>query len=664
MTVDEGTFRLYSHIDPPLAAGTYRFRAEQSLTASDASGTTPADQLPVEPLDTIVRVRSPRYQLPPDQVLSVFPPANTEGSFGNRLPQVVIKRRTLPWERDLAGELSTTPWLALVVVAEGEGVLKANQPVAQCVTPGRVLPGPPDVELGAYLEVTRSVVETVFPTRKDLPLLAHAREVDIHDTELMLGDDDGFLAVVIANRLPLPGTNADGSDAPVRYLACLVSLEGQVDLLLPQAPPPVLRTIHPSISTSVALDTAGWDRVRSGLTPAFGGTPGLLQPDAAPGGALAAPAVGGTSYTLAPHLAGGIHEARSAWSLEDAVGASDNVYLQMAEPFALHDVLATAALADPRYRFPVLLHWSFTTTGEATFATLMNGLDSGMLGTTPQRPTPEPRQPPLEVVETGHVGLPHRTRTGETVRSWYRSPFVPHPTTDPGTDRLPLAHAGDQLRVVVPDGREDLSLAAAFEIGRLLALSRPSTVAALLRWRRTQYQVVRRRTLLRANRHLVAGLLDDDLLVSALDLPLLLGRHVAGQIVDQPDAVLGPPRALFDPGRALAVDAPAVDLVASGFGLDPGLLVPQPRAVTDLAAAVVPTVAVGQVLDGVRDLGAPLQVDLAAGLADLVSGALAPSLLDVGDVGPTVPRHVLGERRVPDRLDAMLVEISVDEEAP
>jgi hypothetical protein len=660
----EGTFRLYSHIDPPLAAGSYRFRATQTVSASG----TAADQLPVEPLDTMVDVRSPRYQLPPDQVLSVFPPANTEGSFGLRLPQVVIRRRTLPWERDLPGQPSTTPWLALVVIAEGEGVLHANQPVAACVTPGTTLPGTPDVPLGAYLEVTRSVVDDVFPTRKDVPLLAHARAVDLRDTELMMGDDDGYLAVVIANRLPLAGRAADGSEAPVRYLACLVSLEGQFDVLAPQAPPRVLRTIRPELATSVTLDAAGWDKVRSGLTPtaATGAIVGL-PPAAGPAPAAAPAATGPSSFTLAPHLAAGVHEPTRAWSLEDAVAGGQNVYQQMAEPFALHDVLATVGLAERRYRFPVLLHWSFTTTGENTFETLMKRLDSGMLGTTrgevphPQsRPAAPPRQPELEVVETGHVGLPHRTRTGETVRCWYRGPFVPHPTTD--RDRLALAHAADQLRVVVPDGREDLSLAAAFEIGRLLALSRPSSVAALLRWRRTQYQVVRHRTILDANGHLLADLLADDLQL-ARDLPVLLGRHLAAQVVSHPDAVLGPPRALVDPGRPLGVDAAAVDLVAEGFGLDARLLVAQPRRLADLSAATVPTAPLSAVLEGLRAVATPLQVDLAAGLADLVSGTLAPELFDVAVAGPTVPRHVRRPERVPDRLDAMLVEQPDDEEA-
>src|SRR5690606_6984149 len=68
----------------------------------------------------------------------------------------------------------------------------------------------------------------VFPTKDDLQLLVHVREVDLSDTELAMGDDDGFLAVVLANRLPQ--FDRVGCK-PVRYLACLINLEGQLDVL-------------------------------------------------------------------------------------------------------------------------------------------------------------------------------------------------------------------------------------------------------------------------------------------------------------------------------------------------------------------------------------------------------------------------------------------------
>ena len=62
----------------------------------------------------------------------------------------------------------------------------------------------------ACLEVPEEVVDSVFPAQEDLTYLAHVRAVDLADTELAMGDDDGWLAVVLANRLPQPPP-ADGA---------------------------------------------------------------------------------------------------------------------------------------------------------------------------------------------------------------------------------------------------------------------------------------------------------------------------------------------------------------------------------------------------------------------------------------------------------------------
>jgi len=246
MSIAEGHFRLYTHVEPALKAGDYRFVSDQTLAATDKDGPVTSGELPVQELETHVRVTSPRYLLPPDQVLSTYPPAGTEGAYGARLPQVVIKRRTLPWERSVDGGDDGTPWLALVVFAEGEADVLTNVDVAQCVTSGVQLPGPVDVPKASCLEIRTSMVARILPTRKDVPLLAHAREVNIDDTEMMLGDDDGFLAVVVANRLPVAGRDTQGAEAPVKYHAALISLEGpgQFAQLLEKSPAATTLTDH------------------------------------------------------------------------------------------------------------------------------------------------------------------------------------------------------------------------------------------------------------------------------------------------------------------------------------------------------------------------------------------------------------------------------------
>ena len=222
-----GHFILHSNVMPKITAGRYELRTEQTGLPFE-----------VEPESTHIQVAAPRYTMPTDQILSSFPPANAEGAFGDRLPQIVLKRRTLPWERNPAGAVnpSDTPWLALVVVAEGEAQLSVATPVRDCVTSGTALldPGDKDVEQGLYLAVTETVVKKIFPCKNDLPLLAHVREVDVNDTELANGDDDGWLAVVLANRLPVFD---EANKKSVRYMACLVNLEGQLEALPPPLPP-------------------------------------------------------------------------------------------------------------------------------------------------------------------------------------------------------------------------------------------------------------------------------------------------------------------------------------------------------------------------------------------------------------------------------------------
>ena len=109
--VSRGKFVIHSRAVPPLTAGDYVLQGTQTI---DAGGNRPTAVH-----NANVRITSARFKLPPDQILSVFPPANSEGAYEARLPQIVIKRRTLPWERAPDPADRTIPWLALVVIAEG-----------------------------------------------------------------------------------------------------------------------------------------------------------------------------------------------------------------------------------------------------------------------------------------------------------------------------------------------------------------------------------------------------------------------------------------------------------------------------------------------------------------------------------------------------------------
>jgi len=523
-----GTFRLYPFAEPPLPAGRY------TLTG-DITG-LPG---PVETMSATVDVVAPRYALPPDQILSTFPPASARGSFTSRLPQIVLRRRTLPWERspDLVPGGTPTPWLALVLIAEGEGQLLNDVPVESCVTAGVTLDSDRDVPKSACLVVPESVVTSVFPTRDDLAMLTHVREVDIRDTELVMGDDDGWMAVVMCNRLPQANT---------RYLACLINLEGQYDELPNPANVPVEDEYDPSIVVIDIRELAGATLMTSNTADhAVMGLPGaapvsdaiLIDFAAVPAGEIdfAAVPAGEEVHTPAVRSATGAATPTGAGWAATATTGNDLTAGVMASARSGGMVDASAAklaLADGfsfspemfqrSLRFPALAYWSFTCEERGDFQYLAEHVHSRLLGHVPEpgvaetpdgdpipaggsapppgaRPEPVNERPLPLVAETGHVSLPAVTRRGDATEAWFRGPLAPTPVEravprPDGSDRPPLAHHSDQLRRVVPDGREDLGYSAAFEIGRLLALSQPGVAAALARWRQEAFGAARVRS--------------------------------------------------------------------------------------------------------------------------------------------------------------------------
>ncbi|KZL19410.1 hypothetical protein PsAD2_01949 [Pseudovibrio axinellae] len=94
------------------------------------------------------------------------------------------------------------------------------------------------------------------------------------------------------------------------------------------------------------------------------------------------------------------------------------------------------------------------------------------------------------VLELGYVPLTWHMRSGETMTGWYRGPFTPVATKEdliqPPKDSaiLPaVLHSDQLLRYDQSTGTFDVSYAAAFEVGRLLALSTPSYLTQISGWR-------------------------------------------------------------------------------------------------------------------------------------------------------------------------------------
>jgi hypothetical protein len=85
-------------------------------------------------------------------------------------------------------------------------------------------------------------------------------------------------------------------------------------------------------------------------------------------------------------------------------------------------------------------------------------------------------------VQAGAVPVEYRLATGERTAAWYHGPLA---LRDHGTlAGLPARHAADLLLVERATGMADISYAAAWELGRMLALRDPAVGVRLHQWKR------------------------------------------------------------------------------------------------------------------------------------------------------------------------------------
>jgi len=436
-----GHMVLYDRMDLPLPPGAYRVHVETSVALSGAT---------LSGLDRHFRIEGPRFRLAPTEVSGVFPPRNARGPFSDAMAHVALGRRTLPWERtaDPTGKLTipapapggppvptgTPPWMALLLFDETETPEVALLPDRKVVD---VLPAavkavlaPPDDATCDAIEVDSVLLQQLLPSLEELHLLSHVRQVNIEDRELSAGDSDGWFSVVVCARVPLPNR---------KYRACLVSLEGRTDLI--QVRPPAVASSLTDVVTGV-ITGVGAGVIGGASVVGHGAVDVIAEPPVAAIGVTAAIAAG-------------------------AIDAVDAVaFTPIDRIFRFKDKL-------------ILLHsWTFECTGTGTFQGLAEHLDVGMIG--------DVRGEWPRITDTGHIAMDLRNRAGSEETVWYRGPLVPFPIS---RDTRGPYHSADQARrLSLETGLEDISYAAAFEVGRLLAAADARLAQELMRWRRGDYR--------------------------------------------------------------------------------------------------------------------------------------------------------------------------------
>lgn len=475
------------HSLPGLAAGEYQIDVGQSLSQS-------GKDITMGGLPTLTRrfgVSGPRFSLGQNAIHSVFPPPNSAGEFSDSFAHVVLETDTLPWQRSpylpqnapqIEVRKYTTPvdgaqetveydddapsWLAVLVVSPSDF---GGQNPAQFVTQGTVLDlvpsaltaadgtntpvagnlpstayslfshliGTQTTPVGAgvgqsigdalrFIDLPCPLFDALAPSLQDLEMMAHVRAVEMDSKPLSPGQTVNATeqyAVVLGSRLPESltiGASVSTTPPPGKNLALLVSLEAMQSALRGHDP--------------------------------------------------------GSDY------AAGVQK-----------------------------------LSNGCVRLPVLYSWEFVSRQDTSFAfetffESLNGRDPNGAGVLPN---PQFRLPPptfsgsttvdsvaQDMLESGYLPMNHLTRVAaggvspqtsaaqaQTV-SWWRGPLVPIGAFSPDLSGLV---GGGTPQVFTPDallrfdprvGMYDVSCAAAWQMGRMLALQHPDFSATQYRWKK------------------------------------------------------------------------------------------------------------------------------------------------------------------------------------
>jgi hypothetical protein len=438
-----GTIEFVEAYAPSLEAGEYLITVEQAVSGKDSTGAPIAE--------TYVHARrlyvqGERFGVDSADIASVFPADLNRGDHDNVLPHIVFARKTLPWERD-PGVASVVdkpptakaPWLALLVFSEDDG----------SITTKNVRLG--DLSYKPYLPDDKATTPIASSLPADTVSYADGYAATFgRDWELEPGQHPWDICRVI--------------DVPVALFSAIAP--SRTDL--------------------------GWLAHARSISNS-GGVAGALRQDASD---LKDSVNGDFSLVFAnrfpkPNAATTVHLV----SLEGMAG-----FLPTDDDGTPAHIQTVTKQEAAFVRLVSLYSWSFTCEEpKESFTGYLKNLKVGPLvrnDLTPDKPTDEDKKVG-QAVAMGYTALDHDSRYGDRTVSWYRGPFVPFsdalpnqvplpPVDEAGvaTGIAPLATADEALRYDPTTGMFDVSYAAAWQLGRLLALRDKSFSLALFAWKR------------------------------------------------------------------------------------------------------------------------------------------------------------------------------------
>lgn len=384
-----------------------------------------------------------RFDLPPSEVQAVFPPEGSLGDHDNVLPHIVLKRSTLPWERSVAGDDTSVPWLALLLFDGSE----AGQYTEQIITASelKINSADPYFEGVAFesaqhdddkvqvIDVDKNLLQGIMPKRVELPWLAHVR----HGIQTTVTQD--VFAALQEERITTATIWTYLQDAGY------IDSNGVIQSAFKQLHHADLMVRNATLQDKLA-DIYDILKDETEYAIIIGNR---------------MPANGSTSTVFLVSL-----ENRLTNGGEFEFGDGNQVRLVALKKWRFSDV-------DAKFSFKGLL----------------NGLDKRSMGKSHSQTDATLKS----YLDTGHVPLEHQMRNGDRTASWYHGPLVPGDMKIGNViDERHFTHSADSLMLFDKDtGMFNVSYSAAWELGRSIALADKQFSVKLFDFKRNNYQCLK-----------------------------------------------------------------------------------------------------------------------------------------------------------------------------
>lgn len=421
-----GKLTFYQHILPPLESGNYEISVSQILSSKNG-------QIPNVTYQNNHRfcVLGPRFALNPTDISSCFPPENNLGEFANVIPHVCLSRATLPWERS-AGDFSSESYSSDVAPWLGLLIFNQDDP-------------PPVIQSAIVLDLLSVNYQTSDGQSGKCP------------NNTLFPDFSG----INHNELDYSETWND---------PCLM-----IDI-----PIELFNKIAPSFK-----DLPWLGHVRE------------IQPTDSQSAFYLNKLKAMSTETSTPKLSCVIGNRLPL------AGKENSAFLVSFENWGqyLPNDDGTSSSAIPSgittIRLVVLKRWSFFAVSEQeNFSGYLLNLNkdngeytNGLLQITPNSDnTSEQDKAINNAFNMGYVGLNHHTRQGDKTVSWYKGPFIPFDSS--GSISIPVPSADSVTKYNPDTGMFDVSYAASWQLGRLLALQNKNFAQTLYNWKRQNTQEV------------------------------------------------------------------------------------------------------------------------------------------------------------------------------